>query len=202
MFFIRLQWTEKAKILASYSGSPPDLQTVCLKHEGKSERGHCWAASFWILGKAREFSSWESKRKSSWVPVVLFEWGRELSISIPTSQVFPQRKSDSALMWGPRPAGKKVFFLISESPGRIEALFPSVKCNLHTLEFTHGKRYNSVIASQFPQSCSLHHSQFWDISITQEDDLCPPTVNPWLPSPPMRSLLFFPSLLICTLEIA
>lgn len=58
-----------------------------------------------------------------------------------------------------------------------------MKCNLHTLEFTHGKGTIQWLLVSFLSHAAFITVQFWDISITQEDDLCPPTVNPWLPSP-------------------
>ena len=123
MFFICLQWTEKAKILASYSGSPQTCRR-CVSRMRESLKGD--------IAEQHPFGSWvkpESSLPGETKEVILgacritFEWGRELGVLYPHLQVFPQRKSDSALMWGPEPAGRRSSSLSQRAQGRIEALF-------------------------------------------------------------------------------
>lgn len=98
MFFICLQWTEKAKVLASYSGSPHTCRR-CVSGMRENLKGD--------IAEQHPFGSWvklesslPGERKEVIVGAcrIAFEWGRELGVLYPHLQVFPQRKSDSPLM--------------------------------------------------------------------------------------------------------
>ena len=121
-FFIWLQWTEKAKVLASYSGSPHTCRRCVsgMRENLKGDIAEQHPFGSWV--KLESFLPGERKEVIVGACRIAFEWGRELGVLYPHLQVFPQRKSDSPLMWGPEPAGRRSSSMSQRAQGRLQEI--------------------------------------------------------------------------------